>query len=484
MALAASVALVAAGPAAGSPAERHDPERALEQALGLLGAGAVASSAGERGRELTLLLREVALGLDRLDAGPRRQARALLARPTDRDSRDYFGQQAARSPLCDVNFCVHWAKNSPDAPAPDDADANGIPDFVDQTLAAARQSFDVTNAELGWRKAIADGSRGSRRNEGADGQVDIYLMNLRPGLFGYAATDPGQRGIRQHGYLVLDQDFAGYRQPPLDLMRATIAHEYNHILQFAYDIRQEDWIFESTATWAEDRVFPEIDDYLQFLPSFTRNPHRAMAELGPRQIKVYGSAVWNHWLSSFRGPSVVRAAWEQSPRVKPPHWGFSAYDGAIRAAGGSSFSRDFASFAVETAEWGSSPLFPDSDRYPDMRRSGKLKRGSREIRLEHTGYRLLRVKVRGGAPVRLSVRVRRGPRAAIALVGRSGPRDGGTVRSVSRYLKKGGRGSVVIDDPASLNRLTAVVVNADARLNRFGYRFDRTRFKLKLKRDR
>ena len=31
-------------------------------------------------------------------------------------------------------------------------------------------------------------------------------------------------------------------------MQVTAAHEYNHVLQYAYDTRQDTWMFEATAT--------------------------------------------------------------------------------------------------------------------------------------------------------------------------------------------------------------------------------------------
>ena len=47
----------------------------------------------------------------------------------------------------------------------------------------------------------------------------------------------------------------------------TVAHEYNHILQFGYDTLQDIWLFEATATWVEQKVYPEINDYLIFMPA-------------------------------------------------------------------------------------------------------------------------------------------------------------------------------------------------------------------------
>ncbi len=39
--------------------------------------------------------------------------------------------------------------------------------------------------------------------------------------------------------------------PPIESMQVTAAHEYNHILQFNYDLFEQVWMYESTATWVE-----------------------------------------------------------------------------------------------------------------------------------------------------------------------------------------------------------------------------------------
>jgi len=61
---------------------------------------------------------------------------------------------------------------------------------------------------------------------------------------------------------VVDDDYAEYGyDDSLDPLDVTAAHEYNHVLQYAYDALQDKWMFESTATWMEEKVFPDIDDY-------------------------------------------------------------------------------------------------------------------------------------------------------------------------------------------------------------------------------
>jgi hypothetical protein len=37
-------------------------------------------------------------------------------------------------------------------------------------------------------------------------------------------------------------------------LKVTAAHEFFHAVQFAYDIGEDGWLMESTATWMEEHV--------------------------------------------------------------------------------------------------------------------------------------------------------------------------------------------------------------------------------------
>ncbi|HKJ36539.1 MAG TPA: MXAN_6640 family putative metalloprotease [Solirubrobacterales bacterium] len=461
--------------------DRADARSALETAERLLEPGASPARTTGPTREATLVLRELSNGLGTLRGRDRRRAEAILARPTERADRfgDYFGNEAASSPVCDADFCVHWSRSERHAPAPADADQNGTPDYVDDVLAAAATSRAVENGTLGWRPAKPDGETGARRGKGGSGQVDVYVRDLGRNIFGYAASDPRVTGRSRSGYLVIDNDYARFTGEPLDLMRVTIAHEYNHILQFAYDSFQDEWLFESTATWVEDHVFGEINDYVNFLDAFARRPHKPLAEPNRRPVRLYGSAMWNHWLAARHGTDVVRSTWEGSRRTNPISFAVAAYDRAIAGAGGSSFSREFAAFAAASAEWNALRSFPDAGSYPDMRRSGRLQ-GARKLRLDHTTYRLFKVK--GGGRKVLAIQAARGTRSGVALVGRRGGSAEGSVTIRSKYLPRGGRAVVSLPDAGKYSRVTALVINADGR-SEDGRRYsrDNRRFKVRLR---
>jgi hypothetical protein len=408
---------------------------------------------------------------------------APLARPTERarpsghrseaNRNAYTVPQAPRSPACTRHFCVHWVAVGLDAPNPTDRNGNGIPDFVERVQTVAEHVYSVENGKLGWRPPKSDGTEGGRR-----GKTDIYLVQIGGALFGYAAPDRGQvsRGHtvrrRLHGYLVLDNNYARSEFPgttQLSDLEVTLAHEYNHILQFGYDAYQDPWFAESTAVWMEDQVYDGIDDYLRYVRRWS---HLFDTPLTTSSVKEYGSAVWNHWLVHRYGRSIVRSAWARAIHTKPGGFSVAAYDSAIRSAGGSDFSRDFARFARDTAEWRTGRVFREGRLYPNVSRQGSLSLNGRVLRrsLNHTTFELLRIRARGGKAIRVRAVAPRGIAAGLALVGRIGTERHGRVVSRLRYRPGGGAMTVRLARPGRFDRITAVVVNADASARGFDTR--------------
>ncbi len=91
------------------------------------------------------------------------------------------------------------------------------------------------------------------------------------GLYGFCTSE---KQFRPNGpfdawaYCVLDNDYRPGQFPsltPLENMQVTAAHEYFHAVQFAYDAFEDSWFMEATATWAEDEIFDDINDNLQYL---------------------------------------------------------------------------------------------------------------------------------------------------------------------------------------------------------------------------
>lgn len=397
-------------------------------------------------------------------------------RPTDDPDPNrnaYTVPEAPRSPHCGDHFCVHWVAVGLDAPDLTDSDGDGVPDYVKRVLAVAEHVHSVQNGRLGWREPKGDGRRGGGRDK-----TDIYLSQIGGLLFGYAAPDRGQlrRGRRVprrlHGYLVLDNDYSRFEFPGTDQLtdlKVTLAHEYNHILQFGYDAYQDPWFAESTATWMEEQVYGGLDDYLRYVRRWVR---RYETPLTSASIKMYGSAVWNDWLARRYGRAIVRRAWARAIHTRPGGFSARVYDGAIRAAGRSDLGREFVRFAAAVAEWRTGTGFSESRRYPDMPRQGHLRPGAPPLTryLDHTTFQTLRVPVRGGRALIARATAPRGIAAGLALVGRIGTERGGRPVTRIAYRPRGGRLVVRLPRPGRFSRVSAVLVNADASARGFSRR--------------
>jgi hypothetical protein len=405
---------------------------------------------------------------------PRPTARGSEPEAADEPERHTFSApEAPASPACGRHFCVHWVATGLDAPNLKGGGRDGVPDYVDRVLEVAEHVHEVENERFGWREPKGDGKAG-----GGFDKTDIYLMELGPEYFGYTDPDPGQASNehplprRLHGYLVLDNDYSAFEYPHTTQMHdleVTLAHEYNHILQLAYDAFQDSWFAEATATWMENQVYGDINGYLRYIWPWT---HRYYTPMTADTFKDYGSAVWNQWLAHRYGRAIVRKAWAGAIHARPGGFAVNSYERAIRAAGDSTFSRDFTRFAADVPEWRTGEGFEESQLFEDPPRQGRLPLGGRTLvrHLKHTTFNLLRVAAGGGRAVVVQLQVPRGVQAGLALVGRiGGELSGHTVKRIA-FHRAGGSLTVRLPAPGRFSRITAVVINADARARGFSAR--------------
>jgi hypothetical protein len=449
------------------------------------------------GFELTPALARLAAAVPSLTGAERRQAESLLARPDDgqqdpADTHKWAVPEAPASPYCLPHFCVHWVAATGDAPSLTDTDADTVPDYVEQMAGVLENEvFPCENGiapaacagqpGLGWREAAPDGGRGG------DDRTDVYIQDLfsNERVFGYVATDPGQPrepGVPHFAYIVLDKDYTRYgdgsAESGLAAERVTAAHEYNHVLQNAYDYLEDSWMFESTAVYMEERVYPQINDYLDYVKDWAANTKQPLTSFPPpgaqpNNLKPYGSTVWNLWLDRRYGSAVVRTAWERS--VAAGDFAPAAYGAAITGANGAGFADEFARFAAGVAEWNVPGTFPDP--YPDVPRDGILPAGSQTspFALPHATFAFFNVPIPASSParIRMTATLPDGTAGAVALVGRTGPDlTAGTVTSNLTPMPTGGTAAVELDNPAAFGRITGVVVNSDTSHGDFDFAVD------------
>ncbi|MCU0514754.1 MAG: SH3 domain-containing protein [Anaerolineae bacterium] len=173
------------------------------------------------------------------------------------------------------------------------------------------QSLSIQVDELGWPMTPPD------CGEGGDERFDLYIHDLGDSALGYAVPNhiigdnPNSPEVEQYaayGHLEITADFSPYTSNPADLMKATIAHEVHHNIQFTYDVNDAfDGLDEAGAVWMETQVYPEAQDAMQYLPDYFTYPDMCLGygmgteELGRRSygewvildalVQDYGAAV-------------------------------------------------------------------------------------------------------------------------------------------------------------------------------------------------
>jgi hypothetical protein len=152
---------------------------------------------------------------------------------------------------------------------------------VNQYGAALETTWSTEIGGFGWARPPKDPV-----SNPPGGRYPVRIESLGSGLYGfvtgthYAAhknnpATPWNDRDAVASCMVLNQNFGPFPGTPTDAMRATVAHEFNHSLQFGYGalggFGSVDSVFvEGGATWMEDEVFDTSNDNYNYLwPSFT-----------------------------------------------------------------------------------------------------------------------------------------------------------------------------------------------------------------------
>ncbi len=247
----------------------------------------------------------------RASAGDQWVFRAPAARPTDHPDPNrnaYTVPEAPHSPACTRHFCVHWVAEGIDAPDPSRqqrrrrarlrrAGAGGRRTRLLDRERQARLARAQVRRPQGWRATARPTSTWTRSAapSSATRRPTAARRRRRTGCRATCTATSSSTTTTTRS------EFPG-TTPEHDL-EVTVAHEYNHILQFGYDAYQDAWFAESSAVWMEDEVYNGINDYLRYVRRWVK---RFDTPLTANSIKEYGSAVWNKWLAHRYGRAIVR----------------------------------------------------------------------------------------------------------------------------------------------------------------------------------
>ena len=178
-------------------------------------------------------------------------------------------------------------------------------------------------------------------------------------------------------------------------------------------------MFESTATWAEDKVFPPPTTS-SYMPTGRRRLGSPLTS--DSGTKMYGSAIWNHWLDAQYGADAIRAAWRVARRRT--HFAPGAYDasrtGRSRSRRSSPSSPPPRPMASRTAGSTTARCSPRPSR-PAARWRSTHDAALRARSHRALGHDLYIADLAGATPLRLGAATQApGTTGSIALVGVDG----------------------------------------------------------------
>ena len=461
-----------AAPGVPSPAEalHLEPEPALPVLEGRtasetleMAKRVVSGNALPRDPSATLALRDLWMRRSELRGTERRQADALLARPTDgiSDPNGFGYTEPEAPPMCNTRLCVHYVPTGVDAPPSADWPATN--------LAVMDSVWSTIVDKMGYRAPLADGVKGGSP------LFDVYLKDLGGDLYGFCA---GERRVKKRtasGYCVLDNDFAAAQFPtgtPTDNLVVTAGHEFFHSVQYAYDYAEDPWMMESTATWMEERIATQVNDNRQYLPSSQiYAPYVPLDVFSRTSTYQYGNWVFWEYLTSRYGNAIVQKAWKQAGSLRSDggKYSITALEKVLRRKGG--LTKVYAKFAAGNLTPAAN--FPEGADYPypKVRGGKRLSKGKRTkrfaVRINHlasASYIYAPGRGLAGRKWKLSVAVTgpakvTSPSAVVVVHLRNGKRQVKLVR-----LDRGGDGHLRVSfDRRKVGAVSVTLVNGSTR---------------------
>jgi len=233
------------------------------------------------------------------------------------------------------------------------------PSFVTTVAQALETSYAAIVDDMGFTAPLSDSGFS---DNGGDGTRDVYLMNCGfDDLYGY--TMPLSDDRTCPSYMVLDNDFDEFATGTMtaeQAMQVTVAHEFHHSVQFSINSFADVWIMEATSCWMESKVFPDVDDNIQYLNG--DDGYFAMPDVSlDDDSQWYNSWIFLKYMTLMWGDQTVEDLWDyllySSDGMVAASSVLSSVDSDLKTA----FS-DFVS-----KNYSQSDFYPDADAYDEVR---------------------------------------------------------------------------------------------------------------------
>ncbi|TVQ65496.1 MAG: T9SS C-terminal target domain-containing protein [Balneolaceae bacterium] len=184
-------------------------------------------------------------------------------------------RQEALSPS--GRFLLRYELTGSHAVPAEDSNGNGIPDYIENAAFAADSSYRHMVENLGYPDFIRD---------------QPYEISFRSfGFYGLTIPSGSSTRIEVHSTF---NNFPENTHPEgnrTGALYATIAHELKHAIQYRanrWDMAKRfDWI-EMDATMMEEVVFPDVNDYYNYIMRFDSDRGR-WNQTSPHRLSIFGA---------------------------------------------------------------------------------------------------------------------------------------------------------------------------------------------------
>jgi len=254
-----------------------------------------------------------------------------------------------------------------------DRDQNGISDYLEFVAKSFDRAWSIEIDSLGFNPP--PDSSGNFRT--------VYPVHCRRlSVYGQTLLEyeiPSRPNLNFVTFIEINTRFSFVNYPNISdpivrdsmAIAVTAAHEFNHALQSGYRLWPENeffhdlWFIESSATFMEEVVATEVNDYLQYLDDYFRNAHQPFDQ-SSGDLDDYGKVVLEILLGEHFETDFIRKTWEEieSQRALP------ALETTLRRLQGdlSSEFRKLSAWLYFTNERAvAGQYFPDAALFPDPR---------------------------------------------------------------------------------------------------------------------
>jgi len=222
------------------------------------------------------------------------------------------------------HFLIHYATSGSDAPAP------APPETVTGWITKVAASFESAYA--------AYQSQGYRAPPAAP--YNVYLRNLAAlRIYGQTTTSAPapSAGFPNafSSFIEIDKDFTNdiYTKAsinngvpvftPLDSLNITSAHEFHHVIQFAYNVFFDVWYAEATSTWYEAELYPAVRQNYGYVPAWFANSTRRLdLAVDANALATgagYGRWIFNRYLAEQHTTDIIRTFWQNLAPLPSPN---------------------------------------------------------------------------------------------------------------------------------------------------------------------